>query len=62
MDEHLFGEDDKLRNWLSFSGRLQTKRLAEPGGSFTSAPVQSTGRPVVHISQAPQKTERQVTT
>ena len=54
--------EERLMNWVSFSGLFQLNRLATPGISFTSVPVHSTGRPVVHMSQVPQNTERQVTT
>ena len=54
--------DDRLRNWLSFSGRAQDSRLDWPGSIFTVVSVQSTVRPVVQLSQVPQNTDRHVTT
>src|SRR6478672_12525489 len=54
--------DDRLRNWLSFSERAQDSRLEAPGSIFTVVSVQSTVRPVVQLSQVPQNTDRQVTT
>ena len=54
--------DDRLRNWLSFSERAQDSRLDWPGSIFTVVSVQSTVRPVVQLSQVPQNTERHVTT
>ena len=54
--------DDRLRNWFSFSERAQDSRLDAPGSIFTVVSVHSTGRPVVQLSQVPQNTDRQVTT
>ena len=54
--------DDRLRNWCSFSDRAQDSRFDTPGSIFTVVSVHSTGRPVVQLSQVPQNTDRQVTT
>src|ERR1700743_2133552 len=54
--------DDRLRNWFSFSDRAHDSRLDTPGIIFTVVSVHSTGRPVEQLSQVPQNTERQVTT
>ena len=37
--------DDRLRNWFSFSERAQDSRLETPGSIFTVVSVHSTGRP-----------------
>ncbi|MGY3585153.1 hypothetical protein ACVIF9_003830 [Bradyrhizobium sp. USDA 4350] len=54
--------DDRLRNWLSFSFLPHDRRLEAPGSIFTVVSVHSTVRPVVQLSQVPQNTDRHVTT
>ena len=54
--------EDKLRNWWILPGFDHVMRLETPGISLTLVLVQMAGRPAVHWSQVPQKTERQVTT
>src|ERR1700747_509028 len=53
--------EERLRNWCSFSGRDHCMRLETPGSIFTLASVHKTVRPVVQLSQVPQNTERHVT-
>ena len=54
--------EERLRNWFSFSGLLHDSRFEAPGSIFTVVSVHNTGRPMVQLSQVPQNTERQVTT
>ena len=52
--------DDRLRNWLSFSAAQDSRWLARQHLHLVS--VHSTGRPVVQFSQVPQNTDRHVMT
>src|SRR3954447_25119576 len=54
--------EDRFRNWLSFSDRAHDSRLDCPGNILTVVSVHNTVRPVVQLSQVPQNTDRQVTT
>src|ERR1700755_325560 len=54
--------DDRLRNWFSFSDRAHDRRVDRRGSIFTVVSVQRTVRPVVQLSQVPQNADRHVTT
>src|SRR5262249_61348524 len=54
--------DERFRNWFSFSGLLHCRRLDWPGSLFTLVSVQSTGRPGGELAAGPANTDKNRTT
>jgi hypothetical protein len=55
VHQHLLGERRQVEKLVQLFGRAQDSRLDAPGSIFTDVSVHSTGRPVVQLSQVPQK-------